>query len=265
MLTQQQVTALTAQAARAATYTSRDDAGNLLADWQLNDSEIPVYTGSEISTRGVGIYGQTPEGLILTGYLKPATLNLIVSPAMTAQVLNTPAVWTGQFGIESLLDYLNSDILQNISQLALLAGSYQGFVDAGYLSEVESARYQATLLQPAAQYGVTAVIDWIEGRTSTELTTKIDITARQGQYAIDFADTYAAQLNPGIDLPGFSNTVQREELDFALTEIIGNPKIPIIEYADIVSTLVSATNAANIATPTTEDGIFRFAPGAQRS
>lgn len=265
MLTQQQVTALTAQAAVAATYDSRDENDNLLANWQLNSAGIPVYIGPEISVRGVGIYGQTPEGLILTGYLKPATLNLIVSPDMTAQVLNTPAVWTGQYGIENLLDYLDSNILQNISQIALLAGSYQGFIDTGYLVGSESARYQATLLQPAAQYGVNAVIDWIEGRADPESQNQIETTARQGQFAIDFADTFSLQLNPGIEIAGFTNTVQREELDFAVAEIIGNPKIPNIEYADIVSTLVTATANGNIASSTNEDGTFRFSPNTQRS
>jgi hypothetical protein len=259
MLTIAQVTALTAQAAKAADiYPSRDSVGNLLDGWQLNDDGIPVYTGTELSRRGIGIYGQTTSGLILTGYLKPATLNLIVSPDMTATVLNTPAVWTGQYGIDSLLTYLNSSILQNISQVALLAGSYQGLLDTGYLNGDEDARYIATLIQPAAQYGVTAVIDWIEGRTQPDFTTKIEIAARQGQYAIDFITVNAPQLIVAPELGGFINTVSRESIDSAVTEIIGNTKISPIEYADVVATLVERTKTVD------EEGIFRFAPGAPR-
>jgi hypothetical protein len=259
MLTITQVTALTAQAARAADiYASQDDIGNLLSGWQLNDFGTPVYTGSDLYLRGVGRYAQTPSGLILTGYLKPSTLSLIVTSEMTATVLNTPAVWTGQYGIESLLDYLNSPILQNISQIALLAGSYQGLIDAGYLIGNEEARNIAALIQPAAQYGVDAVIDWIEGRTSPELTSRIEITARQAQYAIDFVTVNSDQLSIAPTLEGFTNTVLREDIDQAVTQIIGTNKIPPIEYADVVAGLVERVQAVD------EEGIFRFAPGSQR-
>ena len=82
MITAEQVTALTAQAAANAYIDPYDADGNLLTDWQLNDNGDPVYLGSEISTRGVGVYGQTPAGLVLTGYLKPGTLSLITNPTL---------------------------------------------------------------------------------------------------------------------------------------------------------------------------------------
>lgn len=272
MLNTQQVTALTAQAAKAADiYPKTDEQGLPLPGWQLNESEVLVYVGSELGTRGVGKYGQSAEALVLTGYVKPGALALITSASMTAQVLNTTAVWTGQFGINSLLDYLDSSILQNISQIALLAGSYQGLLDQGYLSGNEPARDAATLIQPAAKYGVTAVIAWIEGLLSPEQSAQVAKAARQGQYAMDFIATYGTKLDPGISLPAFENTVQREEIDFVLEEIIGNPKIPTPEYADIVQALVeSAPNvfgtspAARLPQLTDEDGKFRFSPGAPR-
>lgn len=275
MLTREQVTALTAQAARAANiYPSRDDAGNLLPGWQLNTNGEPVYTGSELGTRGVGVYGQSVESLILTGYLKPATLNLITTPELTDEVLLSSAVWTGQFGIQNLLNYLDSPILQNISQIALIAGSYQGLVNAGYLTGFEGARYQATLLQPAAKYGVNAVIAWVEGLVSPEQAADIANTARQGQFAIDFVDTYSNELSVAPDLPGFTNTVQRDEIDTIFEQIVGNPKIPLIEYVDIVEALVETTPSINqllntgpatrIPPVTNEDGQFRFSPGVAR-
>jgi len=254
MITAEQVTALTAQAAANAYVDPYNADGNLLADWQLSDADIPIYLGSDISSRGVGIYGQTPAGLTLTGYLKPGTINLITSPAMTITVLNTPAVWTGQNGIASLLDYLNDPILQNIAQIDIMTGAFQGLIDAGILTGGESARYQATLLQPATRYGVNAVISWVNDTAGTDLTNNILLVARQAQYAIDFVDTYSSLLNAGIDISGFENTVDRQDLDQSITDIIGNPKVPSIDYADI-STIIT------IPTPVNEDGVFRFAPG----
>lgn len=257
MITAEQVTALTAQAAANAYVDPYDADGNLLADWQLNDLGDPVYLGAEIATRGIGIYGQTPAGLTLTGYLKPGTLNLITSPELTITVLNTSAVWTGQNGIESLLDYLNDPVLQNLAQIDIMTGAFRGLLDAGILSGGESARFQATLLQPATRYGVNAVISWVNDTAGTELTNNILLVARQAQYAIDFVDTYASLLNAGIDIPGYENTVDRQDLDQSVTDIIDNPKVPSIDYADISAVTITATVPATA----DEDGVFRFAPG----
>jgi hypothetical protein len=193
----------------------------------------------------------------LKSYLKSGTLSLITSPAMTSVVLNTPSVWTGQQGINSLLDYLNNPILQNLVQNEIMQGAFQGLLDAGILVGNESASYQATFLQPATRYGVDAVVSWVQGTASDELTDKIQIAARQGQYAIAFIDTFAGALNAGIDSPGFINTVDRQELDQTLAEIIGNEKIPSVDYADIVPDLPEFP----IPIDTNEEGIFRFAPG----
>jgi hypothetical protein len=258
MITAEQVTALTAQAAANAFVDPYDADGNLLADWQLNDNGDPVYLGAEIATRGTGIYGQTPAGLILTGYLKPGTLSLITSPSLTLTVLNTPAVWTGQNGVESLLDYLNDPVLQNLAQIDIMTGAFQGLIDAGVLTGGESARYQATFVQPAARYGVTAVVSWINGTASTNLTNDILLIARQAQYAIDFVDTYSSLLNAGIDIPGFENTVERQDLDQAVIDIIDNPKVPAIDYVD-------TTTTTTLPTTVDEDGVFRFAPGKPKA
>ena len=254
MITAEQVTALTAQAAANAYVNPYDADGNLLADWQFSDSGDPVYLGSEIATRGIGIYGQTPAGLTLTGYLKPGTISLITAPSLTLTVLNTPAVWTGQNGITSLLDYLNDPILQNLAQIDIMTGAFEGLIDAGILTGGESARYQATFVQPAARYGVTAVISWVNDTASTDLTNNILLVARQAQYAIDFVDTYSTLLNVGIGISGFENTVDRQDLDQAVTDIIGNPKVPSIDYADTAT-------IATVPTTVNEDGVFRFAPG----
>jgi hypothetical protein len=59
------------------------------------------------------------------------------------------------------------------------------------------------------------------------------------------------------ELGAFDNTVFRDEIDQAVTDIIGNPRIPSIEYADVA---VPVT----LPTVTTEDGTLRFAPGLPR-
>jgi hypothetical protein len=61
------------------------------------------------------------------------------------------------------------------------------------------------------------------------------------------------------ELGGFDNTVFREEVDQAVADIIGNPRIPPIEYADVLAPV-----PVTIPDATAEDGTLRFAPGAPR-
>jgi len=267
VLTREQVTALTAQAANAATYAFLDGAGQPLPDWFTNDDGVPVYLGPDVATRGVGVYGQTADNLVLTELLKPASLQLITEPAMTITVLNTSACWTGLFDINNLADYLNAPGIQNLAQIALLNGAYQGLIRAGVLTGSETARYQATFVQPAVRYGVDAVVAWTQGTVSPDLAAQIQITARQAQFAIDFVERFSPVLNVAPELGAFDNTVFREELDATVTAIIGNEKIPAIQYADapvLAPDLPIRRPNVRIPQPTDEDGTLRLAPGTTR-
>jgi hypothetical protein len=257
---------LSAQAERAARYEFVDGAGNLLPDWFFNDAGDPVYAGAEVSTRGVGIYGHTPENLVLVELLKPASLQLITEPAQTITVLLTPAAWTGLFDINSLVDYLNSPGIQNLAQIALYTGAFQGLIQANLLTGAETARYQATFLQPAVRYGVDAVVAWTQGVASPDLATAIQTAARQAQYAIDFVERFSPVLNVAPELGAFDNTVFRDEVDLAVEEIIGNEKIPAIEFADVPPAAVATPgdrSRVSIPKATDEDGTLRFSPGTR--
>jgi hypothetical protein len=277
ILTTGQITGLTAQAAVAATYASVDATGALLPDWYINNNGVAVYAGADVATRGIGIYGQTPDNLVLVGLLKSAALSLITDPTMTIIVLNTPSVWTGVYNINSLADYLNAPRLQNQVQIALYEGAYQGLIDFDVVTGNEEARYIATFLQPAVRYGVTAVFKYLQGSSDLALTSAIEIAGRQGQYAIDFVNTYNNEL--GVTTAATSdNTVVRDQVDQAVTDVIGNPKIPNLEYANttaIANDLVAAAEAAALVATTgnilitipptaNDDGTFRFAPGSSR-
>jgi len=275
ILTTGQVTGLTAQAAAAAAYPSTDSVGELLPDWYINDNGVAVYAGTEVSTRGIGIYGQTPDNLVLVGLLKSAALNLIVKPSMTITVLNTPAAWTGIYSINTLTDYLNSPALQNQVQIALYEGAYQGLLDAGVITGNEADRYIATFLQPAVRYGVDAVVAWIAGTVDSDTGAAIEIAARQGQYAIDFVNTYSTELSLAPTPVSSNNTVVRDQIDLAVAEVIDNPKIPTLEYAnteailaDVAAAEIAAALVANIIVTippsNSDDGTFRFAPGSSR-
>jgi len=278
ILTTGQVTALVAQARAAASYTSTDITGELLPDWYIASNGEAVYAGPEISDRGIGLYGQTPSGLVLVGLLKPAALSLLTDPSMTFAVLNSPISWTGAYGINSLTDYLDSPILQGQVQVALYDGAYQGLVDYQVILGDEEAGYIAAFLQPAVRYGVDAVVSYIQGTADSQLSSAVEIAGRQGIYAIDFVDTYGEELQLAPAPASSDNTVIRDQIDQAIADIIDNPKIPTLEYANIAAIeadIVASAKAAeliadvgNIIIPipptNDDDGTFRFSRGSRR-
>jgi hypothetical protein len=267
-----EVTALTAQQAKETAAkteefvgTPYDDDGNLNPGWTIDGDENPYYTGPEISKTGIGTYGQSAESLVQLGYLKPGTLNLVTQPSLLSTVLSSPNVWTGQYGVSGLLDYISQPILQNLGQISLMSSALQGLFDKGVLSGDESSRYQATFLQPATVYGVDAVAAWVNNEeTDTELLSNILITARQAQYAVDFTEIYSDVLQIANNLPGFVNTVERTEIDQAVTDIIDNPKIPSIDYIDAPVPLTPVVQV-NVPDRPRDDSVFRFAPGKPKA
>lgn len=295
-LNQDQATALTAQTAadHALKYPAYDDDGNLMPGFELNENNDPVYTGPDIATRGIGKYGQSPSALTSLGLLKASSLDLIKQGISADSVLKSPASWTDKLGISSLTDYLNSPTIQNIAQLGLSAAAYAGLLNAGTLTGNEAPKYIATFLQPATQYGVTDVVAWADGFVVDEaMTENIVISARQGQYAVDYVDAFAAELNSTAGAPVADITTDvtsREVIDQEIADSIGDPKVPIPQYTDVeisisdtAETLVDGSVVSTpvktetiirpdgtvvkvLVTPTTtaDDGTFRFAPGSNQ-
>jgi hypothetical protein len=282
-LSTDQVTALTAQTAadRALKYPAYDDDGNLMPGYELNENNDPVYVGPDLGTRGVGVYGQSPSALTSIGLLKSSALDLINSGVSVQSVLASASSWTDKLGIGSLTDYLNSPIIQNIAQIGLLSAAFNGLVNAGTITGNEAPGFVATFLQPATQFGVDNVVAWADG-FSIDAATDADITiaARQGQYAIDYVDAFASELNANLSAPVATDATTRNVIDQAVADVIGDPKVPVPQYTDVEIavtnnpvTIPTGDNASAVAkalsvavnpTSTAEDGTFRFAPGSNQ-
>jgi len=239
-LSQDQVTAMTAQARAdyALKYPAYDDDGNLMPGFELNENNDPVYTGPDIGTRGIGLYGQSPSALTSLGLIKSSALDLINSGAASVQsVLNSASSWTSKLGVNSLTDFLNSPAIQNIAQVGLVAAAFNGLVKSGTITGKEDPVYVATFVQPAAQYGVTDVVAWADGFSpSTEISSNIEISARQGQYAVNYVDAFAAELNIAADAPvaeTASEATSRGVIDQDMANSIGDPKVPVPQYTDV--------------------------------
>lgn len=288
-LSQQQLQGLTAQtaAAHALKYPAYDDEGNLMPGFELNEDNEPVYTGPELGIRGVGKYGQSPEALVSTGFLKSSVLDLFKGGISVDSVLKSASAWTGQLGIGDLSQYLNSTTIQNIAQLGLATAAFFGLKDSGVISGDEDPRFIATFLQPATEQGVDSVVQWVDGFAEPDVTNNLEIIARQGQYAIDFVEVSAAEVTIEPTAIAVSDAVERTTIDETVAEIIGDPKVPVPQYTDVPIEVADPAIAAAktelgidvityedvlqpdgviirvpvIASNTGEDGTFRLSPG----
>ena len=163
-------------------------------------------------------------------------------------------------------------------QTALYDGAYQGLLNYEIIVGNEEARYIASFLQPAVRYGVDAVGAYLQGTTSSELSAAIEIAGRQGIYAIDFVQTYGDELMLATAPASSDNTVIRDQIDQAVADIIDNPKIPTLEYAnivaieaDVIASAAAAELIANVGNinitvlpSNNDDGTFRFSRGTRQ-
>ena len=72
----------------------------------------------------------------------------------------------------------------------------------------------------------------MRGIAPPDLASEINSVAKNAQYAVNFVDSKASDLVAGgIQLGGFTNTVERSEVDFALEQVIGDDKIPTPDFS----------------------------------
>ena len=178
--------------------------------------------------KGIGAFGFNPSQLEGAGFLKPGTVQTFLQdPAQLETVLSSPTVWTGKSGIGGLGSLLADPKLQSLTQNEIMVTALNGLKSAGVVTGQEAPRELASFVQTAAKFGVGTTVDWIQGAAPPDVTNQINSTAKSAQYAVNFVDTRASELvTGGIRLGGFTGTVERGQVDRAVTAIIGDAKVP---------------------------------------
>jgi len=90
--------------------------------------------------KGIGKYGLSCLQLEQLGYVKPGTYAKFLSnnPDNFVAVMNSPAIWTGLAGINSLDDILKDEDSQNVIQNQLMQVSFDSLVSAGVISNLST-------------------------------------------------------------------------------------------------------------------------------
>jgi hypothetical protein len=183
--------------------------------------------------KGIGKFGLSADQLESSGFLKPGTVQTFLQdPAQLESVLSSPQVWTGKAGVGGL-DSLLADVnLQSLTQNEIMVSALDGLKSAGIVTGSESPADLASFVQTASKFGVDNTAAWVKGLAPPDLVSEINSVAKNAQYAVNFVDSKASDLVAGgVQLGGFTNTVERSELDFALEQVIGDPKIPTPDFS----------------------------------
>lgn len=182
------------------------------------------------TNKGVGEFGLTPEQLEAQGYLKPGTVNTFLSTNQNTllTVLKSPQVWTGKDNILGIKDLLKNKLLQQTIQEQAMTTGFNDLAEVGLPVQELPARAQAGLALSAALNPRMAE-QWLKSQViAPDLKSKFNDFVRYGAFAVDFADT---KINDSLKREqkgrGYVGTTSREQINAAVTRVIGNKKITI--------------------------------------
>ena len=185
------------------------------------------------STGGVGKFGLTPQQLEQQGYLKPGTTATFLKNnpgADIAQVLQSPAIWTGKDGINNVASFLGNQNVQNLTQANLMNQGLAGLKSLGVATGQESPQQLAALVQGAAKFGASTMAAWTKGLAPAALVASIGALAKGAQQAVDLVTSKLPNIDTAF--AGATDTVKRAGVDSAIRDALNDPKIPPITYGE---------------------------------
>ena len=196
-------------------------------------SRLTGQDAAQISnTQGLGKYGLSVDQLERAGVVKPGTAATYLNQNQNTvtSVLNSPAVWTGKNGINSLDDLLVSSSKQDFIQQDLMSSGLSSVSQLGIPTNLLSAQSLAGVALNAAK-SIEGTVNWAKGLLPGNAKAAFDTLAKDAAFAVNLADT---KLNAAMkqEIPGFPavDTVDRATLNAAAARITGNDKIPKVSW-----------------------------------
>lgn len=206
-------------------------------DVRATVASVGAVTGQNYTdfsdSAGCGKYGFDAVQLESAGLLKPGTASTYLNQGSNelSTVLKSPAVWTGKNGITSLDAFLSNPAVQDLTQQTLMSlGLAQAAtlgIPVSSLSTKDTAGMAANFAKSPA-----AGVDWIQGRLPADDQASFDQRFKNAQFAVGSAeskmnDALLQQTPPDEAV----DTVNRATLAAAVNRVVGNDKIPSVEYA----------------------------------
>jgi hypothetical protein len=210
--------------------------------------------GSVLSnTKGLGSFGLDAGQLETAGYVKPGTRALLAAGTnVFADVIKSPAVWTGKDGIKSAADLLKNMPKQSQIQQDLMAKGVAGLAAVGVPVKNLSSQGLAGMALNAAKDLPSAEAFAkglpIPGDATGSVQAAFSSAVRDGAFAVNLVQTKIPAEFKQEDIPvPAANTVNRATLDAASTRVIGNDKVPTPNYGPTETKIENQADAEDYA------------------
>lgn len=192
-------------------------------------------TDAVSNSLGAGKFGFDASQLETAGVLKAGTTAKFLSDGTNSltDVLKSPAVYTGKFGVDNLDALLSSPAAQNTIQQNLMSTGIQALGQLGVpINSLSPTALAGTALNAAKS--IPATEQWLKGGVlPADLKNSFNQVAKDASFAVDFANqnVNAAVKQEIIPIPA-SNTVNRDTLNAAAARITGSAKVPAVNYTN---------------------------------
>ena len=193
------------------------------------------------NTKGLGSFGFDLKQLETAGFVKPGVAALAAKGAsLFANVIKSPAAWTGKDGIKSASDLLGNAGKQSQIQQDLMTKGVAGLGAVGVPVQNLSSQGIAGMALNAAKSLPNAEAFAkglpIPGDATGAIQAGFSSAVRDGAFAVNLVNTKIPTAFKQQDIPVPKiDTVNRATLDAASTRVVGDPKIPTPSYSATVS------------------------------
>jgi hypothetical protein len=216
------------------------------------------------NTKGLGKFGLNADQLQLSGLIKPGLAEQInLDPSKFTSILSSPTSWTGKSGATDLTSVLGNERLQTTVQQGLMNVNFDQLKQVGAISGTEAASQLGPLLNNSTKFGLGNATEWLKtapslgslgslvsgggiggllaggaGGAPAALIGEMNNFAKSAEFAQAFAGLNTDisgggnPLEAGVQAAkGFTNTVNRSNLNEAVKKVIGNNKISVPDFA----------------------------------
>lgn len=205
---------------------------------------------------GLGNFGLDAKQLETAGYIKPGTAAKYLATGQNSMtsVLKSPSVWTGKDGINEVQNLLTNPAAQNKIQQGLMSTGLEQVKQLGLPTDKLNPQLLSGVALNAAK-SVTDTLNWAQGQTAgipSSVTAGFDQVAKDASFAVNLVDEKIGNESLNIKaVTGSTNTVNRSTLNAALGRVVGNEKIPKLDFGggtfDETATLALKTISQDIA------------------
>lgn len=185
---------------------------------------------------GLGNFGLDATQLETTGYIKPGTAAKYLSTGQNSltSVLKSPSVWTGKDGINEVQNLLTNPAAQSKIQQELMTTGVGQLTQLGLPTDKLNPQLLSGVALNAAK-SVTGTLSWAKGDTTglpPSITTSFNQVAKDASFAVNLVNENVGGETLNIkSITGSTNTVNRATLNAALGRVVGNEKIPKLDFS----------------------------------